>query len=206
MPDSWDSTNTFSGDFTVGGVGAFAGNVAVEEGVSVGGDVTVGGVLYAPTIVTTPVDPVVGSHVGFYSVTDSKVIASGDVDNAIFFPLPSIIPTYSSGEFVDTITIGDIPGGLRYLGDETKLFQYNFAATMSSSSAINELSLQVFKNDVLVPSSKSTSSIILTTDRSVVAAPFLVELSPNDKLNGYITASAAGTITVQDTSVSIHQI
>ncbi len=31
MPDSWDSTNTFSGDFTVGGDVTFTGDVAAVD-------------------------------------------------------------------------------------------------------------------------------------------------------------------------------
>ncbi len=177
MPDSWDKTNTFAGN------------------------VTVGGALNALNIITTPM-----SYLSLYSTSESVVIASGDVNETIYFPLPSTIVTHSSGDFVDTDTVGEVTGGVVYNGTETKLIHYMYAATMSSTANITGLSLQVFINDAAILGSKSTSSNILVSDRNVVTAPFIVQVNPGDKINGYITSTAEATITVQDLSVSIHEV
>ena len=177
MPDSWDRQTTFAGN------------------------VTVGGDLSALNIITKP-----KTYLALYSNSESVILASGDVDEPVYFPLPSTVVTYASGDISDSDTVGEVTGGILYNGIETKLIYYTYGATMSSTATVTGLSLQVFINDAAILGSKSTSSIILTSDRSVVTASFIVQVNPGDKLNGYITSTAAGTITVQDLSVSIHEV
>lgn len=119
-----------------------------------------------------------------------------------FFPLDMAISHASSGLFAIQDTVGETPGGIKYLGPDITV-KYLFSASLSSDTLNTTADLLVYKNNLPIPGALSGMRLFLPDAPACVSSSTIFILETNDLLNGYIYVNTGCDMSIEYTSISL---